>query len=126
MATYSPTFSTGLVKSPSKYQSKVVQTQQMDRNTHPVQAAQVLDLVLICIWLVVDDGVLFVHATGLNHNTDQSITVIRANHTASEGPAYLQHELAVIPAHEDHLPGQAMARPPAAHQEPGSQTHLCR
>lgn len=38
---------------------------------------------------------------------------------------YLQHELAVVPPHEDHLPGQAMARPASAHQEPGSQTHRC-
>lgn len=36
-------------------------------HTHPIQAAQVFDLVLVCIGLVVDDGVLFVHAARLNH-----------------------------------------------------------
>jgi len=34
--------------------------------THPIQAAQVLHLVLVCVGLVVDDGVLLVHAAGLN------------------------------------------------------------
>lgn len=65
-------------------------------------------------------------------HTIQSITV-HANLSASDdNPAWmeiwqphLQHELTVVPPHEDHLPGQAMARAPAAHQEPGSQTHLC-
>lgn len=38
--------------------------------------------------------------------------------------SHLQHELAVVPPHEDHLTRQAMAGAAAAHQEPGSETHL--
>lgn len=38
---------------------------------------------------------------------------------------YLEHELTVVPPHKDHFPGETVTRPPAAHQEPGSQTHLC-
>lgn len=36
-----------------------------DRPTHPVQAAQVLHHVLICIWVIVDDSMLFIHTARL-------------------------------------------------------------
>lgn len=36
-------------------------------NTHPIQTAQVFDFMFICVWLIVDDGVLFVHTARLNH-----------------------------------------------------------
>lgn len=39
--------------------------------THPVQASQVLHFVLVCVWVVVDDGVLFVHTARL-HDTKSS------------------------------------------------------
>lgn len=87
---------------------------------------------LVGIGLVVDDRVLLVHTAGLKSHRVQSVVVIRSKCSSScwsggarRPPPYLQHELAVVPPHEDHLPGQAMARPAAAHQEPGSQTHLC-
>lgn len=34
-------------------------------HTHPIQAAQVLDLVLITRCFIVDDGVLLIHTAGL-------------------------------------------------------------
>lgn len=37
---------------------------------------------------------------------------------------HLQHELTVIPPHEDELSGQPVPRAAAAHQEPGGDTHL--
>lgn len=42
----------------------------MFKCAHPVQAAQVLDFVFVCAGLVVDDGVLFVHAAWLQTQTD--------------------------------------------------------
>lgn len=39
--------------------------------------------------------------------------------------SHLQHELAVVPADKDHFPGETVASPPAAHQEPRGHAHLC-
>ena len=40
--------------------------------------------------------------------------------------SHLQHELTVLTANKDELPGQPVAGPRAAHQEPGGHTHLHR
>lgn len=39
-------------------------------------------------------------------------------------PTHLQHELTLVPPHEDELSGQPVAGAAAAHQEPGSDAHL--
>ena len=51
----------------SKYTKQFRRRTVVDIKTHPVQAAQVLDFMLVCVRLVVDDSVLFVHTAGLNH-----------------------------------------------------------
>ena len=86
---------------------------------------------LVCVGLIVDDSVLLVHTARLNHTkSSQSLSTLISALQIIIQPGWrwqphLQHELTVVPPHEDHLPGQAMARAPATHQEPGSQTHLC-
>lgn len=49
----------------------------------------------------------------------------RLNHGKWSFVLYLEHKFAVVSAYEDHLTGQPVAGAPAAHQEPGRQTHLC-
>lgn len=39
--------------------------------THPIQTAEVLHHVLICVWVIVDHGVLFVHTSRLSMRKGQ-------------------------------------------------------
>lgn len=68
---------------------------------------------LICIRLVVDDSMLFVHAAGLNHTRVAvicaSLNLFQISELKSDSldvctvdvSFYLQHEFTVIPSHED-------------------------
>lgn len=93
--------------------------QQRRPGTHPIQAAQVLHPVLVPVLVIVDDGVLLVHAAGLGDTDNFQVAFPVGQDPGDRGPHHPNNTIITTGAPITTIPTPAH-RP----QSPGSPAHI--